>query len=165
MDTTTAATKASVTVATIRTWCRRNVVSAVKAGGKWDIDETTLNRRIALSRPRTIAAVDVEFRSGKLVAIGTPDALRHALEANRPVTITGGTCTGDIVYLGENCGRGITGLVVKYSDGTVGYAIDRKRLDQAPATVKFISDRDDDVFVTAFADQAAENAYLNPRYM
>lgn len=48
MDTTTAAKAAKVTVATVRTWCRRNVVSAVKVSGRWVIDEATLNRRIEL---------------------------------------------------------------------------------------------------------------------
>lgn len=50
MNTQTAAAKANVTAATIRTWCRRNVIAAVKATRGWDIDETSLNHRIALGR-------------------------------------------------------------------------------------------------------------------
>lgn len=50
MNTQTAAAKARVTAATIRTWCRRNVVAAVKTARGWDIDETSLNHRIALGR-------------------------------------------------------------------------------------------------------------------
>lgn len=57
MNTTTAAAKAHVTVATIRTWCRRNVIAAVKTARGWVIDETSLLHRINLGRktPKTIA--------------------------------------------------------------------------------------------------------------
>ncbi|NRQ35966.1 hypothetical protein HII36_29650 [Nonomuraea sp. NN258] len=48
MDTTTAATQASVTVATIRTWCRRGAVAAAKVAGRWVIEAASLARRIAL---------------------------------------------------------------------------------------------------------------------
>ncbi|MEE1812631.1 hypothetical protein [Streptomyces sp. BE133] len=47
-----AATQAHVTVATIRTWCRRNVVSAVKSAGRWVIDSVSLARRIAIGAMR-----------------------------------------------------------------------------------------------------------------
>lgn len=42
---TAAAAEAGVTVATIRTWCRRNVISAAKAAGRWVIDTASLARR------------------------------------------------------------------------------------------------------------------------
>ncbi|WP_329217374.1 hypothetical protein [Streptomyces microflavus] len=42
MDATTAAAKAKVTVATIRTWCRTGVIAAVKTSGRWDIDPQSL---------------------------------------------------------------------------------------------------------------------------
>lgn len=48
MNTSTAAAQAHVTVATIRTWCRRNAVAAVKAAGRWVIDSASLARRIAI---------------------------------------------------------------------------------------------------------------------
>lgn len=50
MNTKTAAAKANVTTATIRTWCRRNVIAAVKTTRGWDIDEASLNHRIALGK-------------------------------------------------------------------------------------------------------------------
>lgn len=57
MNTQTAATKAHVTAATIRTWCRRNVIAAVKTARGWVIDETSLNHRIALGNrgPKPVA--------------------------------------------------------------------------------------------------------------
>jgi hypothetical protein len=48
MNTTTAATEARVTVATIRTWCRRGVVAATKTAGRWVIDSASLTRRIEI---------------------------------------------------------------------------------------------------------------------
>lgn len=48
MNTTTAATKANVTAATIRTWCRRNVIAATKQAGRWVIDAASLARRIEI---------------------------------------------------------------------------------------------------------------------
>ncbi|MFE4915862.1 helix-turn-helix domain-containing protein [Streptomyces sp. NPDC056652] len=45
---TAAATQAGVTVATIRTWCRRNVLAAAKIAGRWVIDTTSLAARIAI---------------------------------------------------------------------------------------------------------------------
>lgn len=61
MNTQTAATKAHVTVATIRTWCRRNVIAAVKTARGWVIDETSLNHRINLGRktPKPLTADDI----------------------------------------------------------------------------------------------------------
>jgi len=48
MNTAAAADVARVTVATIRTWCRRGVIAAEKVGGRWVIEETSLLHRIAL---------------------------------------------------------------------------------------------------------------------
>lgn len=50
MGTATAATQANVTVATIRTWCRRNVIPATKRAGRWTIDAASLTHRITLGR-------------------------------------------------------------------------------------------------------------------
>ncbi|MFI7096763.1 hypothetical protein [Streptomyces lydicus] len=52
MNTTAAAVQARVTVATIRTWCRRGVIAATKAAGKWVIDTASLAHRIALGARR-----------------------------------------------------------------------------------------------------------------
>lgn len=48
MNTTTAATEAKVTVATIRTWCARGVVTATKVSGRWIIDAASLAARLAI---------------------------------------------------------------------------------------------------------------------
>jgi hypothetical protein len=53
MNTTTAATQAGVTVATIRTWCRIGAVAAAKVAGKWVIEAGSLARRIALGVRKT----------------------------------------------------------------------------------------------------------------
>lgn len=49
MNTTTAAATANVTVATIRTWCRRGVITATKQAGRWVIDAASLTWRITLN--------------------------------------------------------------------------------------------------------------------
>ncbi|MFD8839801.1 hypothetical protein [Streptomyces griseofuscus] len=46
MNTTAAALEAHVTVATIRTWCRRNVIAATKTAGRWIIDAASLAHRM-----------------------------------------------------------------------------------------------------------------------
>jgi hypothetical protein len=53
MNTTAAALQAHVTVATIRTWCRRGAVAATKRAGRWDIDAASLAHRIAIAAMRT----------------------------------------------------------------------------------------------------------------
>lgn len=50
--TATAATQAGVTAATIRTWCRRNVIAAIKQAGRWIIDTASLAHRIAIGARR-----------------------------------------------------------------------------------------------------------------
>lgn len=50
MDTTAAAHQAGITVATVRAWCRRNVIAAIKVAGRWIIDATSLARRIEIGR-------------------------------------------------------------------------------------------------------------------
>lgn len=61
--TTTAAAEAGVTIATIRTWCRRGVVAARKVAGRWAIDTTSLGRRIAIGarRARKQATVTLDL--------------------------------------------------------------------------------------------------------
>lgn len=60
MDTATAARYAAVTVPTVRYWCRRGVVRAVKEGGRWVIDIVSLRHRMALGR-RTAARLLASF--------------------------------------------------------------------------------------------------------
>lgn len=61
MDTTAAATQAGVTVATIRTWCRRGVVAAAKVAGRWVIKAASLARRIALGRKPAMIDLDASY--------------------------------------------------------------------------------------------------------
>lgn len=83
--TTQAAKRAGVTVATIRTWARYGAITATKTGGRWNIDEASLTRRIALSRStpakqlaafRDTAAARAKaaelIESGALIQIGNP---------------------------------------------------------------------------------------------
>ena len=53
ITTAAAASEAHVTVATIRTWCRRGVVAAVKSAGRWLIEAASLAHRIAIGAMRT----------------------------------------------------------------------------------------------------------------
>ncbi|MDI5965744.1 hypothetical protein [Streptantibioticus silvisoli] len=89
MNTTTAAaTQANVTVATIRTWCRRGVIAATKASGRWIVDATSLARRIAIGTMRTRKTIMTnDFTSqaaevAQLVARFTPE--RGCRAADRP---------------------------------------------------------------------------------
>lgn len=69
MNTTAAAAQANVTIDTIRTWCRRGVVAAIKQAGRWVIDTASLAARIAIGkmkRPIRPVALTVDA----LVAIG-----------------------------------------------------------------------------------------------
>jgi hypothetical protein len=69
MNTTAAALQANVTTATVRTWCRKGVVAATKAAGRWIIDTTSLAARIAIGkmkRPARPAAITVDA----LIAVG-----------------------------------------------------------------------------------------------
>lgn len=71
MNTTAAALEANVTVATIRTWCRRGVIAATKQAGRWIIDTASLAHRITIgqrkARMTTTYRIDqtVEHRYGK----------------------------------------------------------------------------------------------------
>jgi hypothetical protein len=53
MNTTAAALQANVTTATIRTWCRRGVITAAKQAGRWIIDTASLAARITIGAMRT----------------------------------------------------------------------------------------------------------------
>lgn len=71
MNTTEAATTAGVTVATIRTWARRNVIAAVKTSGRWTIDAASLAHRIALAARRAARkTARVVLTTANLIAIG-----------------------------------------------------------------------------------------------
>lgn len=62
MNTTAAATQANVTVATIRTWCRHGVITATKTAGRWVIDATSLNHRIAIGQRKARMTTQPTYR-------------------------------------------------------------------------------------------------------
>lgn len=65
MNTSSAAIQAHVTADTIRAWCRRGVIAAVKTAGRWAIDATSLAHRIAIdamkrrTRKETAPVIDL----------------------------------------------------------------------------------------------------------
>ncbi|MEU0979071.1 hypothetical protein ABZ488_07610 [Streptomyces griseus] len=87
MDATTAATKSKVTVATIRTWCRTGVISAVKSSGRWDIDHKSLRahrrRLLAIRNAREARAAtrvhtSIAARLTLPALTGTPKQIARA---------------------------------------------------------------------------------------
>ena len=76
MNTTAAALEAQVTTATIRTWCRRGVVGAIKVAGRWIIDTASLTRRIAIGATRTRKAAAVTLDLNATYADVTP-TIKH----------------------------------------------------------------------------------------
>ncbi|MWA08801.1 helix-turn-helix domain-containing protein [Streptomyces sp. BA2] len=80
MDTAAAATQAHVTPATIRTWCRHNVIAAIKTAGRWIIDTASLAARIAIGAMRARKQAPMAL---DLTATYTAD-----LPGGGPVTIT-----------------------------------------------------------------------------
>jgi hypothetical protein len=67
---TEAATQAGVTVDTIRTWCRRNVVGAIKASGRWVIDTASLTARIAIGAMKRPAPKPAPLTADAMLALG-----------------------------------------------------------------------------------------------
>ncbi|TGB14592.1 hypothetical protein [Streptomyces palmae] len=71
MNTLAAAIEARVTVATIRTWCRRGVITATKTAGRWAIDAASLAHRIAIGARRAARkAARVVYSIETMTAIG-----------------------------------------------------------------------------------------------
>ncbi|WP_330479946.1 helix-turn-helix domain-containing protein (plasmid) [Streptomyces platensis] len=70
MNTTTAATEANVTVATIRTWCRNGVIAATKQAGRWIIDTASLARRITIGALKRPARKTIAWTVETMTAIG-----------------------------------------------------------------------------------------------
>jgi hypothetical protein len=70
MNTTEAAAKANVTVATIRTWCRIGAVTATKAAGRWIIDAASLAARITIGAMKRPTRRPIALTVDNMVAIG-----------------------------------------------------------------------------------------------
>ncbi|MCF0086667.1 MULTISPECIES: helix-turn-helix domain-containing protein [unclassified Streptomyces] len=115
MNTTTAATEARVTVATIRTWCRNGVVTATKQAGRWIIDSASLAARIAigaLKRP----ARKIAYTIDTMTAIGGRRWQKNGL---------------DRVYLNDFAS--VPGLELDtYKSGSISYAaLDGEKVSNA----------------------------------
>ncbi|HEX5567256.1 MAG TPA: helix-turn-helix domain-containing protein [Streptomyces sp.] len=110
MNTTTAATEAQVTVATIRTWCRRGVIAATKQAGRWVIDAASLTTRIAIGamkRPTRQEATPVIDLNATYTAILIPN--------EGPTTITPTVKHRTVRRTGANT-INITGLAPLFAD-------------------------------------------------
>ncbi|WP_282797358.1 hypothetical protein [Streptomyces sp. CC224B] len=102
MDVAAAAATANVTADTIRTWCRRNVISAIKHAGRWIIDEPSLRHRLRIGRrlarkraerlaprrrARLLAALDLPALTGTPRQIAWAEDLRAA-RIEQALTVT-----------------------------------------------------------------------------
>jgi hypothetical protein len=78
MNTTAAAIEANVTIATIRDWARRGVITATKTAGRWIIDTASLARRITIGhlKARKTAPKPVTLSVETLTAIGGNEWIR-----------------------------------------------------------------------------------------
>ncbi|MDH6710936.1 hypothetical protein P3T27_007687 [Kitasatospora sp. MAA19] len=70
VTTTSAAIRAGVTVATIRTWCRTGAIAAVKQAGKWAIDAASLTYRIKLPSLLRKTPSPIVLTADMVVALG-----------------------------------------------------------------------------------------------
>lgn len=71
MNTTTAATQAEVTVATVRDWARRGIIAATKQAGRWAIDSSSLARRIAIGKERRMTQPTYRIEEATVVRYGS----------------------------------------------------------------------------------------------
>lgn len=168
MDTRTAATTADVTTATIRNWCRRNVIAAVKTAGKWTIDETSLRHRIALSATPAAITVTEDTWARALGVSGPADLLAAAFATNSQIAITAGHFAGEMVYVGRTpyVGAPRKGLDHADTDGTAVYVIDTDKLhDGAPRLMNAYYQAMTEGAAALIQADRDESAYLNPRYV
>lgn len=70
MNSTLAAVEARVSVDTIRAWCRRGSVAAIKQAGRWVIDAASLAARIAIGAMKRTAKKAVAYTVETMTAIG-----------------------------------------------------------------------------------------------
>jgi hypothetical protein len=168
MNTQTAAAKAYRSASTIRTWCRRNIIAAVKTARGWDIDKTSLDHRIALSaKPAPVTLT--ERAGGRHLGVhGPANLLAAAFNTQQQVTITAGPFTGEKVHLGYTpyFGGDTTGLDYTNTDGTAIYYINVDTLHEgAPTLCDAYWQGMSDVITDYRQTNADEDEYLNPRYM
>lgn len=188
MDTTAAALQAHVTAATIRAWCRKGVVAAVKTAGRWVVDAASLAHRITIAAIKArkaptvpdfpfVLTNDIDTRGAFLGVIGPADALRAAFESGAQITL-GGKYAGQRVYLGYTA-RGWDGRPVcatKGLDHEMGtypsapdvlgacYLVDTDRLADAPRLQRIVDDALEASAAAEARADAADDAYLNGYY-
>lgn len=174
MNTTAAAAEAQVTTATVRVWCRRGVVAAVKTAGRWIIDAASLTARIRIGQrkarmtdqPTFLLTSKTTRVRGHLGAGGPSNTLRAAYEAGQPITL-GGSYAGERVYLGHTRqtygDHGVTletvGLdreLTVRGEAHAIYLIDLTRLDNAPKLAALV--RAEDARRSAIAHAAEQRA-------
>ncbi|MEC4016059.1 hypothetical protein [Streptomyces sp. H27-D2] len=186
MNTTTAASQAHVTVDTIRTWCRRGVVTATKRAGRWVLDAASLAHRLTIGavRARKQAAVYRLDRSrswrtpGQFTAIGPATALQAAFESQTPVPLSG-DFDGDRVYLGiSGPTYGDMGIVEQRlgrerllgddpdNPGVqlASYLINPRLLQDAPRLAALIDREQAEADALDARIAAEDDRYLNPDY-
>jgi hypothetical protein len=181
MNTTAAALEARVTVATVRTWCRRGVIAAVKLAGRWIIDTASLAHRITIGAMRarkaktvTVTGTIVQMKDGRFGIRGNAADLAAAFANGTPVTPTNAPYAQDRIFLGltretwGDYGRTLETVSLAYTnpDGQAVYHINSSRLaPEAPAFYAAL----EEMWAREDAEEAAINArddeYFNPRYM
>ena len=180
ITTAAAATQAGVTIATIRTWCRRGAISAIKRAGRWVIDQISLTHRIAIGTMRarktkvmTTTGTIVQLHNGSYGICGDENDLAAAYETGTPIAPTNGPYAQDRVYLGStretysDYGRSLEtlGLAYQKENGQAVYYIDMARLKDAPAFSAELQKTWEDAMAQEAAMARRDNEYLNPRYM
>ncbi|MFE9250747.1 hypothetical protein [Streptomyces sp. NPDC007088] len=181
ITTAQAASRAHVTVATIRVWARNGVIAATKAAGRWSIDTASLARRITIGAMRARKATRIMAEpTGTIVSLprgrygvrGNAEALAAAYRDRAPVTPTNPPYAQDKVFLGlarQTYGDyGITpetlGLYDTTDDGDAVYYLDTNDLSQCPAFATAYWEAIAQTDQAAAAAQARDDDYLNPRY-
>lgn len=127
-DTASAAAQAGVSPRTIRTWCQRGAVTAVKVDGRWVIDLESLRHRISLNR-RTVAAQLAAFtdataarvKAEELVELGALipfDGWRYLAVSSSGrdgyvVDTLAGSCTCSGYTYGGKCYHGVAAVILE----------------------------------------------------
>lgn len=156
ITTTAAATEANVTVDTVRAWCRRGVVAATKAAGRWVIDAASLAHRITIGqlkarKNRKPAALTVE----NMVAIGGNEWIRgdyHRVYFNE---------TEWYAFARVEITRYNTGNISSFSIGGRGVANGRAGKILGTVSKVYFDVTDGKLYVKHYGARAVEVRYLN----
>lgn len=171
MDATTAATKSKVTVATIRTWCRTGVITAVKTAGRWDIDHKSLrahrrrllairNARQARAAARVHTSIAAQLTLPALT--GTPKQIAWAND------IRDRAITAALTLVTHDFESGLPGGPLVYALATGPTMFDRDPLNafQVLRSAAYTEHTTQADYVTAFnqvlAARTNASAWINP---